>query len=208
MLDQIMNTQTISDLLKDLLSRHRATSPAERTAASNALTQLETLPWVQPAFEDALAESPFEITEHNLAYDQSSAVTPHQAVAQLVAHYRALVLPPDDAPLDIRAAAAYLNVSVPTIKHHVYNTGLLEPLIVGSGNRKTLLFTRTMLDKFQASRRPAGNPNLMDDAPSVDMDEIHAQEIISLARRLREHSPRLAEDLIEIADAVRAGKYD
>ena len=50
-------------------------------------------------------------------------------------------------------AAEYLGMTARGVWYHV-NHGHLSPAKVG----KTLVFTRTQLDKFQENRRPAGRP--------------------------------------------------
>lgn len=52
-------------------------------------------------------------------------------------------------------AAAYLRLSVSTIKKHVHRTGLLVPDQKVGGS---LVFTRETLDRFAAQHRPPGRP--------------------------------------------------
>lgn len=52
-------------------------------------------------------------------------------------------------------AAAYLGLSVATIKYHLYHTHALEPdARIGA----SLCFTQDTLDRFAESRRPPGRP--------------------------------------------------
>ena len=51
-------------------------------------------------------------------------------------------------------AAAYLGLSVPAVKHHVYAAGTLKPEKVGH----SLVFTKAMLDEFNEGRRGPGRP--------------------------------------------------
>lgn len=51
-------------------------------------------------------------------------------------------------------AAAYLRVSVPTIKKHVYNTKRL----IGTLKGHTLLFRRAELDRFRDTPSKQGRP--------------------------------------------------
>jgi hypothetical protein len=51
-------------------------------------------------------------------------------------------------------AAAYLGLSVASVKYHVHTAGDLHGIKVGPA----LAFTQEELDRFQAEKRPAGRP--------------------------------------------------
>ena len=51
-------------------------------------------------------------------------------------------------------AAKYLDLSIPTIKYHLYRSKKLSGQMFGN----SLMFTRDQLDKFEATPRPVGRP--------------------------------------------------
>jgi excisionase family DNA binding protein len=61
----------------------------------------------------------------------------------------------------IAEAAAYLGVTVTTVRYHLYTAGDLHAEKVGN----TLFFTKRELDRFRAESRPAGRPKK---APNAD----------------------------------------
>jgi hypothetical protein len=55
----------------------------------------------------------------------------------------------------IQSAATYCNVSVSTLRKHIYQLKTLTP---DQKIGKTLIFTQATLDQWQANRRPGGRP--------------------------------------------------
>ena len=53
------------------------------------------------------------------------------------------------------SAAEYLNISIPTVKYHIYNAGTLKPDMVVGGR---LIFTKETLDEFNSNKRLPGRP--------------------------------------------------
>ena len=57
-------------------------------------------------------------------------------------------------PCGIADAAEYLDITVSTVRYHIYTARALKPLTIG----KTLVFTKEILDDFNQSRREPGRP--------------------------------------------------
>ncbi len=57
-------------------------------------------------------------------------------------------------PCGTADAAKYLDLSVSTLRYHIYTAKNLKPLTIG----KTLVFTKEILDTFNRSRRKPGRP--------------------------------------------------
>jgi len=55
----------------------------------------------------------------------------------------------------IQSAATYCNVSVSTLRKHIYKLGTLK---ADAKIGKTLIFTNATLDQWQANRRKGGRP--------------------------------------------------
>lgn len=51
-------------------------------------------------------------------------------------------------------AAKYLQISLSTVKYHLYETKALKGALVGN----SLVFTQEQLDQFKLDRRPQGRP--------------------------------------------------
>ncbi len=201
-------TQQISDQLLGLLEAHPAPSPTVRAVTTKALSRLEGVDLHPRAFEHALAESPFVVEGDILVY-QPSAVPVHQAIVQLVAHYLALVLPDDVAPMDINAAAVYLGMSVSGLKKIIYGgEDLIRYTTVGTGKRKSLLFTRQSLDDFQELSRPVGRPPKDKPAPAVKDDLAAVRTgLVRLASRIEDTHPALMEEILNLVDRIREGEF-
>ena len=56
-------------------------------------------------------------------------------------------------------AAEYLDLSIPTIKYHLYRSKKLSAQMFGN----SLMFARDQLDKFKATPRPVGRPKRIKD---------------------------------------------
>ncbi len=54
-------------------------------------------------------------------------------------------------------AAVYLDLTIPTIKYHLYRSKKLSGQMFGN----SLMFTRDQLDEFKSIPRPVGRPKII-----------------------------------------------
>ncbi len=93
-----------------------------------------------------------QLTEHREDMQTLVATTEEQLGFALLDVNNRLYGAPSSRPLTTEEAAAYLGVTVATVKYHVYSSGKLRPVKAGHD----LAFTHEELDRYKASRRARG----------------------------------------------------
>lgn len=146
-----MSKQQVADQLVRLVAG--APPSDEQNRALRTITHFEQRMWVPGAFEEAMRRAgPGRLDFSNdgrLSYECATAQPTElpEAVGRLVVEYSILVMPDEDpqAYYTTEEAAAYLGVSVATIKNYVHVTGRLQ----GEKRGHTLMFSRAELDEVE-----------------------------------------------------------
>lgn len=160
---EITSTQPIADLIKGLVYEVRPAGLEEarlRKRAEAAVQTLEGCPWRPVIFEQALeahAGGRLQFAPDKAAYAPPAGSTrPGRDlltdVIGVIEHYAAEMQIGEI--FSVAEAAQYLGVSVPAVKHHIYNTGTLRGTLKGNSR----VFTRAELDAWSAQRRGPGRP--------------------------------------------------
>ncbi|MBZ0315585.1 MAG: helix-turn-helix domain-containing protein [Anaerolineae bacterium] len=172
MFEDIYNTQAIADALKAVLPRNTPAQREDNRAVYAMIQQFERTAWDAGLFEQAyqmVIALGMEIeTAHPADGLWTFAVRPptyaRAVIAYLLGYYTGLMVQrghemefaDDQIPgfYTVKQAADYLGVSVPTIKHHVHNTGRLAYQL---WNGRVAIPQQT-LDDFKADPPKRGNP--------------------------------------------------
>lgn len=160
---EITSTQPIADLIKGLVYEVRPAGLEEaklRKRAEAAVQTLEGCPWRPVIFEQALEAhaggrlqfAPDKATYTPPAGAASAGRDLLRDIVAVIEHYAAEMQ--IGQIYSVAEAAEYLGLSVPAVKHHVYNTGTL----VGTLKGNSRVFTKAELDAWSAQRRGPGRP--------------------------------------------------
>lgn len=202
----ITTTQAIADKLKALMSRYPQNDDTQQ--AYENLHQFEDSDWHPVLFEKCLAESPFYMDGDNIQFKASAGITLWQALIQLLAHYNTLIVSPLDEVMGINEAAAYLGLSVISLKKYSAD-GRLGGRLIGN----TKVYTRKILDDFRATLKPAGRPSRASAPSKIAVSEGDPLPIKAIEGHLTAvldmvDNPKLVGEINLILHKLRNGQYD
>jgi hypothetical protein len=163
MFQQFTNQQFLADRLKCLIDAERPKTSEARAAkrrALEAISRFERCPWHPLALELALdqvaaGEFSFDTTGEPTYQGEQIA----EAVIRVVDRYAEIMGCGETVQRDqlygSKEAAAYLDISLDTLKYHAIRKKNLKPF---KKLGHDLAFTREQLDEFKRTKRQPGRP--------------------------------------------------
>lgn len=158
-----LEKQNVADRLKALILDAPGNTPAQREVKRRAFDVLQNFErggWNPTVFEQAFAVCDLAMKgDGRILYVGDG--DPIKEVERVLSVFRAIMEPeesneqPPDEWLMTAEAAAYIGVSIPTMKRYHY---MEPPLIVGKKRGNTLFFRRDDLDKLKDNRPRRGQP--------------------------------------------------